>query len=88
MPKPRPAEQQLARIKDYKQVFSSQAGERVLQDLVQFAGFLNGGSSTDHGDLARDLGMRNVVIMIMDKVGTDPAALIAHIRQLQERKGS
>lgn len=81
----KPAEHKLiAKAKDYKQVFSSQAGERILHDLIQFSGMLS--VEMDPTKAVFQNGQRNVVIMILKQLNTDPSALIDHIRRIEEER--
>lgn len=81
----KPAEHKLvAKAKDYKQVFSSQAGERVLHDLIQFSGMLS--VDLDPNKAVFNNGMRNIVIMVLKQLNTDPSALMEHIRRIEEER--
>lgn len=76
----------LARISDYKQVFGSQAGERVLQDLMRFSGMLGDESGQDAFTISFNSGQRNIVKMILKNINTNEGDILRHIEQLENRK--
>lgn len=80
------AKKVLARISDYKQVFGSQAGERVLQDLMRFSGMLGDESAQDAFTISFNSGQRNIVKMILKNINTNEGDLLRHIEQLENRK--
>lgn len=78
----------VAKVQDYKQVFSSQAGERVLNDLIDFCGILKISPSTDTNTEFTNKGMRNVAKYILAKLQTNEAELIRRLEEIEEnRKG-
>lgn len=66
----------LARVKDYKQIFSSQAGERVLRDLIKQHHVLS--CTFDPAAPNRHIfweGERNVVLRILKLINVNPERL-------------
>lgn len=77
----------LAKAKDYQQVFRSQAGERVLQDLILFSGMLGDESSkNDALETQFNSGQRNIVKMILRQIHTSEADLLSHVQAIEDRR--
>jgi hypothetical protein len=75
----------LARVKEYKQVFNSAAGQRVLQDLMQSHHMLSSSfNPTNSNETAFREGERNVVLRIFSILKIDPADLRKKIEERQE----
>lgn len=55
----------LQRIDDFKHVFQSDAGQRVLRDLEDFAGLLSDGFDPDPNVTAYNAGRRSVGVYIL-----------------------
>ena len=55
----------LQRIEDFKYVFASDAGQRVLRDLEDFAGLLSDGFDPDPNVTAYNAGRRSVGVYIL-----------------------
>jgi len=75
----------VSRVKDYKQVFSSSAGKRVLYDLIKVHHVLSShfDDSFTNNVLFKE-GERNVVLRILTLLKTDPSALMEHIERMEE----
>jgi hypothetical protein len=75
-------EQKLAKVLDYKRTFSSQAGTRVLHDLMH-AHYMLGPTftKTDPNEVAFREGQRNVVLRILTLLDHDPEKLRVLIRE-------
>jgi len=79
-----PEKKQVALIEDYKMVFGSNEGERVLNDMLDRYHILqplNLKATIDHMDLAYNEGQRNVMLEILGKLGTDTMQLRKMIEQ-------
>lgn len=77
----------VAKVKDYKQVFSSLAGQRVLQDLIVHGHIL--GTCFSKGDPYESAfmeGERNAVLRILSVLKTSPAEIQARINEMEERR--
>lgn len=78
----------VAKVQDYKQVFGSQAGERVLNDLIDFCGIIKILPSNDTNQEFTAKGMRNVVKYILAKLQTNERELMERLEAIeQNRKG-
>lgn len=61
------------RVKDYRQTFSGDSGERVLRDLMQFGMFSTVHVPGDPHSTAFGEGQRNMVLYIITQLGqSDP----------------
>lgn len=70
------AKKQVARITDYKKVFESESGKRVLYDLMGTHFFLRTSFvKNDPYETALREGERNVVIRILQRLNMDSARL-------------
>lgn len=76
----------LVKVKDYKQVFSSQAGERVLYDLIRFSGFRDWGKELSDGELRRKEGMCSMTAMILGKLFTNERELLELLERMEDRR--
>jgi hypothetical protein len=78
------ARKQVTTIRDYRQVFSSQAGKRVLHDLMS-AHHMLGTSFVVKSELETvfNEGQRNVVLRILAKLNTNPEELEKHIEEYE-----
>lgn len=75
----------VAKVRDYKQVFGSQAGERVLHDLILSSGMLDDEfRSTEQTQF--NSGQRNIVKMILKNMHASISDLLAHIEAIEARK--
>ncbi len=61
----------IAKITDYQKAFGTPEGKRVLLDLINHTGFLNGSMKKDPMELAHMQGERSVVLKIMSHLKTD-----------------
>lgn len=78
----------VARIQDYKQVFGSLAGQRVLNDLIDTAGILKIQPSNNPNDELVHKGMRNLVKYILGKLNANERELIERLEEIEKnRKG-
>jgi hypothetical protein len=62
-------------LEDYKVVFSSEAGQRVLYDLMNFSSMLSTTYQGNVNDMVYSEGSRSVVLHILNKLNTDIQAL-------------
>lgn len=69
----------LSLIQDYKRVFSSEQGKRVLHDLMNEHGFLKSSFTKDAHEMAFKEGGRNAVLRIMSVCEMDPDLVEKHI---------
>lgn len=76
----------VAKVKDYKQVFGSLGGERVLYDLVRFSGLRDWGSALSSDELRRKEGMCSMVSMILSKIFTNERELIEMLERMEDRR--
>lgn len=75
---------QVSRIRDYKQAFGTQAGIRVLQDLMQSHWMLRTSFVRNDPQLsAFQEGERNVVIRILSILKINPEQLQQHIEEIE-----
>ncbi len=75
---------QLELVDDYKQVFSSDAGQRVLRDLEDFAGLLSDGFSENPYITAYNAGRRSVGVYLLEKLEMDRQRLMQMVREMEE----
>lgn len=73
--------QQLARITDYKAVFGTPAGKRVLLDLMNVHGILAPMYNGDRVGFFIKEGQRTVVLRILNVLGIDEAQLRERINE-------
>jgi hypothetical protein len=79
---------QYAKLMDYKNVFSSASGQKVLDDMMSAHHVLNSTyskSATREDVLIRE-GERNAVLRILTILKTSPGKLREMIEQNEERK--
>lgn len=81
MPKKSRADQAAAKVHDYKVVFGSEAGERVLYDLMRSAHVLSTTFSVEPCEMAMREGERNIVLRILTVLKMDPEKLRAKIAE-------
>ncbi len=77
-----PAEKMVARVRDYHQVFGSQAGKRILYDMMREHKMLS--TSFSPGDpqvTAFNEGGRNVIVRLLGILKTSPEQLRQHIEE-------
>jgi len=73
--------------KDYKDVFSTEAGQRVLMDLVREGSFLQNTFKGDVNGMLLKEGKRNMVLYILSIIKTDLSKLLdAYERQSKENE--
>lgn len=58
-------QRELQRLEDYKHVFGTDAGQRVLHDLENFCGLLSDGFDPDPNVTAYNAGRRSVGVYIL-----------------------
>lgn len=80
------AQKIVANIKDYKQVFGSQAGERVLFELLRFSGLRDWGSVLSDSELRRKEGMCSLVAMILSKLFKNERELLELLERMEDRR--
>jgi hypothetical protein len=74
------AEKYLGRVMDYKRVFKTEQGQRVLHDLMKEHFIMSPTyQKGDSMELAYKEGQRNVVLRILEVMDTDPQAIIKYI---------
>ncbi|HLE40019.1 MAG TPA: hypothetical protein VI956_00790 [Nitrospirota bacterium] len=77
----------VAKIKDYKQIFKCQAGERVMNDLMLQCHFLDPAFvKGDPNESAFMEGERNVVLRILKILNTSPAEIAARIETMEQKR--
>ena len=86
-PEERMIERNVAKLQDYKRVFSSEQGKRVLSDLI--ASHYMMGSTFTRGagseqDMAFKEGQRQVVLRIMTIMDQDPGQVAQAIKESNE----
>lgn len=74
---------QLELVDDYKQVFGSDAGQRVLRDLEDFAGLLSDGFSENPYITAYNAGRRSVGVYLLEKLEMDRQRLMQMVREME-----
>lgn len=72
-------------IKSYMEVFNTEAGKEVLEDMMKTFHVLNSTHSTDALEMAYREGERSVVLRILKTINTDPSELL---RMFQEARGT
>jgi hypothetical protein len=70
----------------YKDTFSTDAGKKVLYDLMLRTNMINSSFDTDPLQMARKEGERNVCLMILTTVGTDIKKLEELIRETKDNE--
>lgn len=70
-------------IKDYHEVFASEAGKRVLYDLLKKGHILHANYNGNTNDMLFRDGERNIVLYIMTQINTDPQKLTELIKRGQ-----
>lgn len=76
----------LVKVKDYKQVFGSLAGERVLYDLIRFSGFRDWGNELSDNELRRKEGMCSMMAMVLGKLFTNERELLELLERMEDRR--
>lgn len=69
------AEKQYARLLDYRRVFGTPEGQRVLWDMMKNAHMLSPCFMQDKDEAIFHDGERNAVLRILTKIKTDPKKL-------------
>lgn len=59
----------IATAGNFRRVFSTDEGQAVLADLLEFVGFWDNGPRADPRMSNRDLGQKDVVYFILDRIG-------------------
>lgn len=62
-------------VRDYKEVFGSTTGRKVLNDLVITSGLLDESFCRNAGEMAYKSGKKSLVLYILSRLDTDPDAL-------------
>jgi hypothetical protein len=75
---------QSRKILDYKRVFGSEEGQRVLNDILSHAFFLQTSFARDPYETAFNEGMRNMGVLILRNLNTDLGAIHDRIKKIQE----
>lgn len=86
-PEERMIERNVAKLQDYKRVFSSEQGKRVLSDLIASHYMMSSTFSRGPGseqDMAFKEGQRQVVLRIMTIMDQDPAQVAQAIKESNE----
>lgn len=71
-------------VVDYKEVFSTEAGQRVLNDLLDEGYMLRPSFSDIRGVTEYNEGRRSLVLYILHKLETDPKKLLDLINKSNE----
>lgn len=77
------AEKQIATILDYKKTFSTDFGQRVLNDLMETHHFLGPVMDKDLNNVLFREGARNVVIRILKFMEMDPEKIRRRIKEIE-----
>jgi len=77
----------IARVKDYKQIFSTRAGKRVLADLIEVHYVLKPlfHPTNQHLSSLRE-GERNTVLRILSLLKMDPIKMREYIEEKQDER--
>ncbi|MFN0183046.1 MAG: hypothetical protein ACKVQR_04420 [Aquabacterium sp.] len=67
-------------VHDYKHVFGTQPGERVLADILRRAQVINDPMRPSDRETAYALGMRRLGMEIVEMINADPDAQLAMLR--------
>lgn len=81
-----PEDKLIGKVRDYKQVFSTQAGERVLHDILSGSGFLAVPFPKTEFESGFQAGQRSMTTMILQRLSVDPAKLVELARTMEERR--
>ncbi len=76
----------VGKVQDYKQVFGSQAGQRVLDDLIDVCGILKIQPSNNPNDELVHKGMRNTVKYILAKINTSERELADRLTAIEDKR--
>jgi hypothetical protein len=76
----------LARARDYRNVFGTKQGERVLADLIREHGLLDHCIEENPYQTYRKLGERNVLIRILKLLNVDEREFIKRIENLERNE--
>lgn len=77
----------LARASDYKRIFSTEAGQRVIQDLINQHQILRptyDAKSSDTNLMLIREGERAVILRILSILNVDPAKFLQRIKEIEE----
>src|SRR6266568_9425068 len=82
------AKRQIARIQDYKRLFKSDDGRKVLRDLFKNFSMLDGTFAPNRGELelAYLEGQRSVVLHILSRLNIDADELQTHMTEAINEK--
>lgn len=75
------------RRRDYEQIFESEAGKRILADMVRYAHILHPTyvKGDSHQTAFRE-GERNMVLRILSIIGQKPEQFIENVNDVKEYK--
>jgi len=76
--------QQLQRADDYKHIFNTAEGQRVLRDVLDFCGLLSDGFAEDPYVTAYNAGRRSVGVYLLEKLEMDRQRLMQMVREMEE----
>lgn len=71
----------MARVADYKAVFGSKVGEKVLHDMMQVHGMLSSTFDPNPYEMARKEGERNCILRILTILRVDMKELERKIKE-------
>jgi hypothetical protein len=74
------------KIIDYRNVFSTPEGKRVLYDLMKTCHFLHSSFTGDQVEIVFREGERNVVNYIMTMLKQDPEIILEEIRKREQEE--
>ena len=74
---------------DYRELFGSELGQRVLRDIMDGGGFFSTPKSHDPYGNAEFIGRRSLVVDILDQLAypNNPEKILDDIQQLKEERG-
>lgn len=80
------AYRQVDRVIDYKEIFGSVAGKKVLYDMMKAGNMLQSSFDKDPHEMAFNEGQRNMVLRILTLLKTDPMELRKFIQEREEQE--
>ncbi len=74
---------------DYRELFETELGQKVLRDIMDGGGFFSTPKSHDPYENAEFLGRRSLVVDILDMLAypNNPEKILDDIQQLKEERG-
>lgn len=79
------SEETFAKVQDYKEVFNTEAGKKVLLDLMREGHVISNTFQGDPHEMVYAEGRRSIVLFILQIINTDMATLKERIEQANEQ---